>query len=1005
MDEGAASARLALRSAHHLVCVRGPDTGLVLPLPCEIGREGTGLADPLLSRRHARVRMRGARTLLTDLGSRNGTALRWGPFTKALPAGRECALAPGSRILAGSDVFAVRARPASLSRREGRRRRGSALFLLPLVSLSLLVVPRLAGRLPRGPQFLPLLGLALAALLVTAAVLVARRRRRERDPGALALRLAMLAAASGHGGRIPEHCSLRIPIPSAKSARRADAGSPDAPRAIACIGPDGARMADGIAASLIARLGGAVLDLPDGRRLLFGHERALVEIIDSAPPHRVRSDPRATAPGIPRFRIGIAADIAQAPEWCEAILEADGFPLASAWWDQFGAEDPARALPNSLDLVPLLESAKRSGDDARSGLCAPIGESAQGLVRIDLVNDGPHALVAGTTGSGKSEALLTWLKALSSTYSPAQLRLILIDYKGGAAFAPLCALPHVEAVFTDLSADGTARAIRGLLALVRAREHEFAALEVPDYSARCALDGPALPPPRILVVVDEFASLIDAHPRALDAMNRICAQGRSLGIHLIASTQRPAGAIPASMRQNLDLRIALRCVTESDSIDLIGSPDAARLERIPGRAIIPGTGVVQFALGRRWSAPAWPVEVAPLPWAPEFPAAITAEELRLLSARPVQAGAVTGTPIALVDGIEDGAHHALEWSGGRIALRTDADEAGIGARAARSIGAVIALSLGMRMRSLDGACEEPASPADRAEDLLLELEAACDGRARVLVLPDLVEARRLLMAVYGPLRADELLIEGIRAAEAAGCVTVAAWAGGRSSGEPPGAGNALLSSARIVLSRSSDPFEMIAGAGPSPGAPLSKASGAAEGRGRRPVSGHHWWLRDPSGDSRLACLPLVDHRRAEAPREAVRPWAEARASAEALEEPVILIGPSWMGLDPPGGGSWLLLGDRENLAERALEAIARTRGVSAPRIRSLPSASWSQAVADEDSQLLVLNPSADAIRAFAHGSIPLPPALQHRCEDPRRGFGRIRGRWFRIGIVVPESAG
>lgn len=111
MDEAAASARLALRSGHHLVCVRGPDTGLVLPLPCEIGREGTGLADPLLSRHHARVRMRGARALLTDLGSRNGTALRWGPFKRGLPAGRERALAPGSRILAGSDVFAVRAAP------------------------------------------------------------------------------------------------------------------------------------------------------------------------------------------------------------------------------------------------------------------------------------------------------------------------------------------------------------------------------------------------------------------------------------------------------------------------------------------------------------------------------------------------------------------------------------------------------------------------------------------------------------------------------------------------------------------------------------------------------------------------------------------------------------------------------------------------------------------------------------------------------------------------------
>lgn len=1005
--EKAASARLALRSAYHLACIQGPDIGLVLPLPCEIGREGTGLAAALLSRRHASVRMRGSKVVLKDLGSSNGTCVRWGPFMRTLPANRNHTLMPGSRILAGSDVFVVRARPASLTRNRGRKSRPSFLFFLPFVSLSVLFFSRILSSFPHTFPFLFVLGFALVTFLVFLVVFVVRHQRRERDPAGLALHLAMLAAASGHSAHLPQQHSLRLPLPPGAVRRKVDAGSPESPRAIACIGPEGTRMADGIAASLIARLGGAVLRLPDGRRLLFGHERVRIDIIDTSSAHHCPADLPVTKDDLPCFRIGIAATIEQAPEWGEVILHARSVSLTAAWWDQFAAEDPAQNLPDCLDLAALLEAEQPCAEDGRRGLGVAIGKNTQGVVRIDLVRDGPHALIAGSTGSGKSEALLTWLKALCSVYSPEELTLILIDYKGGAAFAPLIHVPHVEAVFTDLSPEGTARAIRGLLALVRAREREFAKLKIPDYVTRCSLHlHTQPPPPRILVVVDEFASLIDTHPPAVEAMNKICAQGRSLGIHLIAATQRPAGAIPASMRQNLALRIALRCVTESDSVDLIGTPDAARLERVPGRAIIPGTGVFQFALSSRWVVPDWPVKATSLPWAPHFPTAIALEDLRQVACSSAECSAAGGTPIALVDGIEEGAHRALMWQDGQILIRTDPDEAELAARTARSLGAAIALSRAMPLHCLHDVHELSVSAADQAEDFLVACELACQRRAQVLVIPDLVEIRRLLSAVYGPLRGDELLAEQIRTAQACACVIVAAWPGG-GSGESLGGGQALLSSAKTILSRSSDPFETI-GARTSHTRALARIPGGTPGDVCRPTSPHHWWIRDPHGDSRLACLPHLDPQAFKTPDEAIRSWTEAKYSErKALlatsTEAVILFGSSWRRLDPEEGDSWLIIGDRDNLAQRALNTSIRGRGLPTPQMRTLPATSWIQAVSDEDSQLLIFHPSTDVIRAFAHAPIPLPPMLQHRCEDPHRGLARWHGCWFRAGIVTAQT--
>src|SRR5699024_4395074 len=112
--------------------------------------------------------------------------------------------------------------------------------------------------------------------------------------------------------------------------------------------------------------------------------------------------------------------------------------------------------------------------DAGEGLAADIGTSLHGTVQLDLVRDGPHAVVAGTTGSGKSELLLSWVLSLAARYPPGDLAFLLVDYKGGATFAPVVSLPHVLGVLTDLDAATTSRALDSLRAELHRRERILA---------------------------------------------------------------------------------------------------------------------------------------------------------------------------------------------------------------------------------------------------------------------------------------------------------------------------------------------------------------------------------------------------------------------------------------------------------------------------------------------------------------------------------------------------
>jgi DNA segregation ATPase FtsK/SpoIIIE, S-DNA-T family len=260
-------------------------------------------------------------------------------------------------------------------------------------------------------------------------------------------------------------------------------------------------------------------------------------------------------------------------------------------------EQPATTagLPRDVALTALLDvevgdtgalaaAWSAAGDDPPPRTLLAV--ASDGAVEIDLVRDGPHALIAGTTGSGKSELLRSLIVGLAMHAPPDQLSFVLVDYKGGAAFDACARLPHVAGLVTDLDERLAERALRSLHAELLRRERILREAGVADLTAyRAQIGRPPLG--RLVVVVDEFATLAADLPDFITSLVGIAQRGRSLGVHLVLATQRPAGAVSDDIRANTNLRIALRVQDVSDSVDVIGDPAAASLpRRHPGRALV-----------------------------------------------------------------------------------------------------------------------------------------------------------------------------------------------------------------------------------------------------------------------------------------------------------------------------------------------------------------------------------------------------------------------------------
>ena len=258
------------------------------------------------------------------------------------------------------------------------------------------------------------------------------------------------------------------------------------------------------------------------------------------------------------------------------------------------------------DFDPEKQWRRREGPER---LAAPFGVTPEGQpVVLDIKESsekgmGPHGLLIGATGSGKSEVLRTLVLALALTHSPEQLNLVLVDFKGGATFAGMSDLPHVSAMISNLESelslvDRMQDALQG--EMVRRQEMLRQAgnyANVTTYEADRIADKHEYPPlPALFIVLDEFTEMLMAKPEFGEVFIMIGRLGRSLSVHLLLASQKMDLGKARGLESHLSYRVALKTFTENDSREVLGIPDAAKLPPLPGSGFLKagGDGLVRF---------------------------------------------------------------------------------------------------------------------------------------------------------------------------------------------------------------------------------------------------------------------------------------------------------------------------------------------------------------------------------------------------------------------------
>ena len=225
-------------------------------------------------------------------------------------------------------------------------------------------------------------------------------------------------------------------------------------------------------------------------------------------------------------------------------------------------------------------------------LAAPVGIDKYGaLLSLDIHQNahGPHGLIAGMTGSGKSEFIITYLLSLAINYSPLEVGFILIDYKGGGMSDTLAALPHVVGVIDNLGgSQGIHRALVSIKSEIVRRQMVFkeisekkhvSNMDIYKYQAMYRNHEIDTPMQHLILVSDEFAELKEQESNFMDDIVSMARIGRSLGIHLILATQKPTGVVSPQIASNARFHICLKVQDKSDSMEILGRPDAALLTK------------------------------------------------------------------------------------------------------------------------------------------------------------------------------------------------------------------------------------------------------------------------------------------------------------------------------------------------------------------------------------------------------------------------------------------
>lgn len=257
-------------------------------------------------------------------------------------------------------------------------------------------------------------------------------------------------------------------------------------------------------------------------------------------------------------------------------------------------------LASSLSLFDMLNIPEANAEDVLAcwakadtsrSLAAPLGViTGDQLITLDLHEKahGPHGLVAGTTGSGKSEVLLSYVLSMAYNYSPDDVNFMIIDFKGGGIITRLEGLPHLTGTITNLNKRDIERSRISIQAESLRRQqmlYDVKANDISEYTKMLHAGKVSKPLPHLIIIVDEFAELKSQQPEFMDDLISTARIGRSLGIHLILATQKPAGVVNDQIWSNSDFKLCLRVQNKEDSNEVLHSPLAAEI-REPGRAYL-----------------------------------------------------------------------------------------------------------------------------------------------------------------------------------------------------------------------------------------------------------------------------------------------------------------------------------------------------------------------------------------------------------------------------------
>ena len=285
-------------------------------------------------------------------------------------------------------------------------------------------------------------------------------------------------------------------------------------------------------------------------------------------------------------------------------------------------------LPNMINFLQMFQVGKIEHlnvinrweeNDPTKSLATPIGIDTYGeLFKLDLHEKfhGPHGLVAGMTGSGKSEFIITYILSLAVNYHPNEVAFILIDYKGGGMAKSFEHLPHVAGIITNLDGASINRALISINSELKRRQAIFDAtskkigvsnIDIYKYQRLYRENQVTEPLPHLFIISDEFAELKNQQPEFMKELVSTARIGRSLGIHLILATQKPNGVVDDQIWSNSKFRICLKVQEKADSMDMLKRPDAAMLKET-GRFYLQVGYNELFELGQSaWSgAPYYP---------------------------------------------------------------------------------------------------------------------------------------------------------------------------------------------------------------------------------------------------------------------------------------------------------------------------------------------------------------------------------------------------------------